>query len=264
MKYQKAVITGASSGIGETFARELASQKTDLILVARREDLLQKLALELKASFNVKIEILALDLSESGSAQKLFDFATRDDQKIDLLVNNAGIGPYRMFVKTELADHKNVIQLNLVTLTEATYLFAKHMLSHGKQSSILNVSSVASYQPIPRFAVYCASKSYVRYFSEILRYELKNTNVNVSCLCPGGTKTEFLDKNNQSLKSKLNVLMPTRNVVLVALNGLERKRAVIIPGIMNKMIVVGLSLLPNSMNLRMSQLAMDIVVQETK
>jgi short-subunit dehydrogenase len=259
---KRAVITGASSGIGEAFANLLASQGVNLIIAARRGEHLNLLASKLTEKFKVSVEVLSLDLTEELAAEKLFQFATQDGKIVNILINNAGVGPYRQFVKTSLDDHKKTLQLNINSLTGLTHLFATHMLGHGKQSHILNVASVASYQPIPKFAAYCASKSYVRIFSEILHYELKDSNVSVSCLCPGGTKTEFLDNNNQKSKSGDAFLMDAEKVAFIGLKGTFAKKSVIIPGLFNKLSCLFPIFLPNSMNLKIAEKALKMAVEE--
>lgn len=261
-KVKRAVITGASSGIGEAFANLLASQGVNLIIAARRSEHLNQLAAKLRTKFKITVETLPLDLCDEGAAEKLFNFATQNGGTVDLLINNAGAGPYRPFVKTPLDDHKKTIQLNMSSLTQLSHLFANHMLEHGKRSYILNVASVAAYQPVSRFAVYCASKSYVRIFSGILNYEMKGTNVSVSCLCPGGTKTEFLEKNNQHSKSGDRFLMDAEKVASVGINGMMRNKTVIIPGLFNKIACYFPMLLPDTLNLILTERAMNFAVKE--
>lgn len=261
-KLSRAVITGASSGIGKAFAYQLATQGVNLVIAARRSEHLNQLATKLTEKFNVKVEVLALDLTEESAPEKLFNFATQNGGEVDLLINNAGAGPYRNFLETNLADHKNVIQLNLTSLTSLCHLFANHMIQHKKQSYILNVASVASYQPISKFAVYCGTKTYVRLFSEILKFEIENTNVSISCLCPGGTKTEFLEKNNQKSKSGDTFLMSAEKVARIGLEGTLARKAVIIPGFFNKLSCLFPRFLPNKMNLMLSKNAMALAVQE--
>lgn len=255
-------MTGASSGIGEEFATLLATQGVNLIIAARRIDQLNALAAKLTAKYNISVEVFPVDLTEEHASKNLFEFATREGKEVDLLINNAGAGPYRHFLKSPLVDHEKIITLNMTSLTSLCHYFGKHMLSHGRPSYILNVASVAAYQPVSRFAVYCSSKTYVRIFSQILRYELKDSNVSVSCLCPGGTKTEFLDKNNQKSKSGDRFLMGASKVARLGLEGTFKKKSVIIPGLINKLSCLFPMVLPNSLNLRISETAMAMAVEE--
>lgn len=262
-KINRAVITGASSGIGEAFAYNLASQGVNLVIAARRTEQLNALAKKLTEKFHVSVEVCTLDLNDPEAPEKLLQFATRDGHHVDMLINNAGAGPYRKFLSTPLEDHQKIIQLNLVSLTALCHKFARHMVDKKTPSYILNVASVASYQSVPRFAVYCATKSYVRIFSEIFSYEMKDSNVSVSCLCPGGTKTEFLDTNNQKAsKSGDKFLMSPEKVAAIGLHGTFAKKPVIIPGLFNKLSCLAPRFFPSRFNIMMSGKAMDMAVSE--
>lgn len=262
-KINRAVITGASSGIGEAFAYNLASQGVNLVIAARRTEQLNRLAEKLTEKFRVSVEVCTLDLNDPEAPEKLLQFAKKDGKKVDLLINNAGAGPYRNFLSTSLEEHQKIIQLNLVSLTGLCYKFAKHMVENKTPAYILNVASVASYQAIPKFAVYCGTKSYVRIFSEIFNYEMKDTNVSISCLCPGGTKTEFLDVNNQKTsKSGDRFLMDPAKVATIGLNGTFNKKPVIVPGLFNKLSSFAPRFFPNRINIMMSERAMELAVNE--
>lgn len=258
---QRAVITGASSGIGKDLAQLLASRKTNLFLVARRKPELETLAESLRSRYGITVEILSLNLSLPDASEILFAEATKSGP-VDFLINNAGIGPWKKFVDADLESHKKIMQLNMVTLTTSTHLFTKHMLAHGKPSIILNVASVAAFQPAPRFTIYAPSKTYVKIFSEILNEELRGTNVHVSCLCPGGTATEFLVNNNQTLKG-INPLMPSMRVAQIGLQGALRGKAVIIPGLMNKIFSIFPRFIPSGWNVKLAGWGMNLAVKET-
>lgn len=260
MKPTRAVITGASSGIGEEFARQLATQRVNLVIAARRTERLQSLAKELQEKHGISVETITLDLENPSAPEELFKFATQNGD-VNLLINNAGRGPYRHFLKTPANEHQKVMQLNMVSLTTLCHLFAGHMIEKGDRAAILNVASVASYTPVPRYAVYCASKSYVRVFSEILNYELKDTCVSVSCLCPGGTKTEFLEKNNQKSNGD-QYLMSVDKVVKAGLQGTAERRAVIIPGMINKVSSLLPTFFPNTVNMLVGEKVMRMAVEE--
>lgn len=258
-----AVITGASSGIGEAFARELASKKVNLVLVARRKERLEKLASELSKAYGISVDTYALDLSAAGSAEKLFTRATSNGRSIDLLINNAGVGAYRYFLRQELSQHLATIQLNLVTLTELTHRFSEHMLKLGRPAYIANIASIAAYQGVPRFAVYAATKSYVRILSTVLNRELKGTNLSVTCICPGGTATEFLEANGQSLKNgKTGMMMTAEEVVRTSLKGIFSRKAVVVPGLLNKIACLAPRLLPLDFAMSIAEIAMSSAVQE--
>jgi uncharacterized protein len=240
---KRAVITGASGGIGAEFAKLLAAKKVDLFLVARRTEQLNLLAVALQEKYGINVE------TKNGD--------------VDCLINNAGIGPWKKFVEAPLEDHKKIMQLNMVTLTTSTHLFVKHMLSHKKESLVINVASVAAFQPAPRFTIYAPSKTYVKIFSEILNEELKGTNVRISCLCPGGTATDFLVNNNQTLKG-FNPLMSSESVARAGLEGALRGKVIVIPGLVNKLFAFFPRLIPSGWMVKISGWGMNLAVKETK
>lgn len=261
MKLNRVVVTGASSGIGKEMALELAARGTNLVLTARRTELLEDLARELRAR-GLKVDVLGLDLSRASAPQELYDFCLRSGEVVDGLINNAGLGPYRAFLKSSLPEHHQVMQLNMLRLTELSHLFGQHMLAHGRRSVILNVASVAAYQAVPKFAVYSASKFYVRIFSELLGHELRGTNISVTCLCPGGTATEFLEKNNQKLKGSFSPLMSARAVARAGIDGALRGKAVIVPGVFNKLSCWLPRFLPSSWSIGLADWGMRLAVTE--
>lgn len=262
-KGYRVLITGASSGIGESIARVLAGEGVHLVLVARRKDRLEALAKEFKSKHGVETECIAADLSQPEMAKKVFETATSSGKTIQILINNAGIGPYGDFLKADLESHLNTLKLNTQSLTELCYLFSTHMLEQKTPCYILNVSSVASFQGSTKFAVYAATKSYVRIFSEILGAELSESNVSVSCLCPGGTYTEFLDKNGQNLKERGRTFMMTsERVAQAAVLGMFAKERVIVPGVFNKVACFLPRFLPRHLALRIASRTMQSAVSE--
>ncbi|MBI3557994.1 MAG: SDR family NAD(P)-dependent oxidoreductase [Deltaproteobacteria bacterium] len=258
LKGHRAVITGASSGLGEEYSRQLAARGVDLVIAARRVDRLQKLAAELIAKYAVKIEVLQLDLVGPGAAVQLFQAATAQSRKVTMLINNAGIGPFARFLDEKPEKHLNTMQLNTVALTELCHHFATHMVGHGSRSYITNVGSIASFQGVPNFAVYSATKFYVRVLSEILARELKRTKVSVTCLCPGGTHTEFSDANGQVLKEAATSMMMSASVVVaLGIRGMLAGRTIVVPGFLNKLACFFPRLVPNGLALTLAQVAMD-------
>lgn len=189
--YQCALITGASSGLGVQFARQLAPVCRVMILVARRVDLLDELATELAmASPEVRIYCFKADLTKSEDVDLLFSSIESLLLVPDLLINNAGMGDYGEFASSNWAKVNEMMQLNMVALTRLAHQCLPGMIANGA-GDILNVSSLASCLPIPDFAVYAASKAYVTSFSEALRIELRDHGVNVLALCPGPVHTGF-------------------------------------------------------------------------
>jgi len=185
-----ALVTGASSGIGMAFARHLARMGADLVITARRQAELDKLAGELREQHKVKVTVLALDLSSPSAPAELHARTEGAGMAIDLLINNAGFGTHRQFLDSAWDLLAQQVQLNIVSLTELCHRFGTAMLARGR-GHILNISSVGAYLPVPGYSTYAAGKAYVRNFSEALAAELGPRGVRVCSLCPGGTATEF-------------------------------------------------------------------------
>lgn len=184
-----ALITGASAGIGEQIANEFASHGHDLVLVARRKAALQQIAERLRAQHGVTVTVKAADLSEPGAAQALQKSLAK--RQIDVLVNNAGVLNSGRFKHMDEADIDNMMTLNIVALTQLCRTFIPPMVEHG-HGKVLNLASIAAFQPIPNLAVYAATKAYVLSLSEALSVELANKGVTVTAVCPGYTNTDML------------------------------------------------------------------------
>ena len=185
-----ALITGASSGIGLEFARKFASEKNNLVLVARNEAKLNELADELKSAYGVTVKVIAADLSKLDEVQKVFDICKKEKIEIEYLVNNAGFGDFKNFADSEWSRIEGMIDVNIMALTKLCHLFIPEMVKR-RSGKILNVASTASFQPGPGMAIYFATKSFVLFLSEALYSELEGTGVNVTCLCPGPTESGF-------------------------------------------------------------------------
>lgn len=185
-----ALITGASSGIGKELARIHAKETGDLILVARRKDKLEALAQELKAQYGRAVVCIALDLSSATAPKTLYDTIKEKGLAVEFLMNNAGFGLLGAFHELPWERQAQMLQLNMVSLTELSYLFLQDMVARN-QGRILNTSSTASYVPGPLQAVYYATKAYVTFFSNALWEELRETNITVTNLMPGATESEF-------------------------------------------------------------------------
>lgn len=253
LKDHLAVVTGASSGIGAAMARQLAAWGCDVLLVARRKDRLEQLCAEIQESYKVKAESMALDLSLPGSALALFEETSSRKRPVDILINNAGFGVYEEFTRIPWERHASLLQLNVLTLVELTHLFVKQMLEGGRPGYVLNVSSIGAYQPVPYFAVYAASKSFVRDFTEALAFELRKTPVTVCSLCPGGTVTEFSDVAGQSLGTLARATsMSAERCARIGLKALLRGRRNIVSGVSNKITCWTTRLLPRRLVTRAS------------
>jgi uncharacterized protein len=226
-----ALITGASAGLGVEFARQLSAQGHKLVLVARRKDRLDALAAELGNARAVE-----MDLSQTGAAALLMANIARHGESVDLLINNAGFGLTGRFADLEGLRQREMIDLNCGALAELAHAVLPGMIT-AKAGGILNVASTAAFQPGPGMAVYFATKAFVLSFSEALHDEVKGRGIRVSCLCPGPTQTEFRQVSGFDPKGPIGKLSAdAASVVRTGLSGLERNKAVVVPGLVNKAI----------------------------
>lgn len=231
LKGKWALVTGASSGLGVEFARELAVLGCNLILTARREDRLEQLRKELIARSGVSVRTIPLDLFNPGAPQTLFDQTQRAGIDIDVLVNNAGFGLYGKFFEVDWQREAELLQINMVALTHLTRLIVPHMVRR-KFGFILNVASNGAYQATPLFAIYAASKSFVLHFSEALSYELRGTGVKCTALSPATVLTEFhrvAGKSADNLYARLTQ-MPAATVAHTGIKAMLRGKPSVVPG----------------------------------
>lgn len=239
-----ALVTGASSGIGAEFARQLAAKKTDLILVARSEDKLKKIATELQQHYQINAEVIAQDLTAPAAGKTLFDLVKQKGLTVDLLVNNAGFGDYGEFSDSDLSKQLAMIQLNVTALTELTGLFLPIMKSRGR-GSIINIASMGAFQPLPYMSVYAATKAFVLSFTEALWAENKNSGVRILAVCPGATESNFFERADfpDSFKENQNKsisMSSPQDVVKEALKALKKQNSTIVTGGIGNKIVVNL------------------------
>ncbi len=226
---QTALITGASGGLGATFAQELAARGANTILVARSADKLQALASELTAKYQQRNDVIALDLAPSGAASILATKVADLGLQVDLLINNAGFATYGNFETINLQRDRDQILLNIATLVDLCHIFIPQMLER-KSGSIINLSSVVGFQPVPYMTVYAASKAFVLSFSEGLWAEYGDRGIRVLALCPGATATSFHEAAGQPVPDRIST---PEEVVKAGLKALERQQSYVIPGWMN-------------------------------
>jgi short-subunit dehydrogenase len=225
-----ALVTGASAGLGVEFARQLSKRGHALVLAARRKERLEELAAELGNA-----RAVAIDLSESNAAARLMTDLEANGEQVELLVNNAGFGLIGGFARLDAVRLRQMIDLNVGTLTDLCRAVAPGMIAR-KSGGIINVASTAAFQPGPKMAVYFATKAYVLSLTEALHEELKRHEVHVTCLCPGPTRTEFGDVAGFGGNAMFDkVAMESPAVVAAGLEGLDRNRAVVVPGLLNKL-----------------------------
>jgi short-subunit dehydrogenase len=233
-----ALITGASGGIGEALARELAATKHDLVLVARSEGRLRTLADELTAQHGLTVVVLPADLAVPAAGAALAaELGERlDGRTVDVLVNNAGFGDYGLFHESDPAKAAQMVQLNVSTLTDLTRALLPAMVAKGA-GRVMNVASTAAFMPGPLMAVYYATKAYVLSFSEAIAQELKGTGVTVTALCPGPVASGFQSgaAMNDSKLVKGKHLMTAAKCAHLAVAGMLKGKPVVITGTMNKL-----------------------------
>jgi len=253
-----ALVTGASSGLGADFARRLGERGVNTVLVARREEPMQELSAELAERYRVQAVVVPMDLAEADAPRKLFDQLTADGVEIEILINNAGFGIYGDFVDITWEREREMLQLNIVTLTELTKRFLKPMVERGS-GHVLQVASVAAYQPSPTYAAYSATKAYVLSFGEAVAHELRGTGVTMTVLSPGAVATEFLKVAGQRPQFAQRISMiPSRAVTEAGVRAMLRGRASVVPGVVNILAVLATRLLPR----RLLAMLADLTIRE--
>jgi short-subunit dehydrogenase len=246
----RALITGASAGIGEGFARHLARRGHDLSLVARRKERLDTLASELSSSHGVSVDTLAADLSTEEGTRAIEE--TLASHEVDLLVNNAGFGTYGDFAELPLERELEEVDLNVRALFRLTHAGLRSMIPR-KRGGIINVASMAAFQPIPHNATYSATKAFVLHFSEAVHEEAKEHGVTVTCLCPGPVRTEFQQVAGLDTSTVPSMAWETvDSVVESALAALKAGNAIAIPGPINMMLAGTTKLAPRFVVRRMA------------
>ncbi len=238
-----ALVTGASSGLGEEFARQLAARGANLILVARRADRLESLAAELRAAAGVTVTVIAADLSLPGSGSALATRVSELGLSVDTLVNNAGFGTHARFEHEDPAVIQEQIALNVAALVGITRAFYPRMLQQGR-GALITVASNVAYQPVPLMAVYGATKAFVLSFTEALWYEAKGSGLTVFAISPGGTRTEFFDSIGEV--SRLSSMQSAAEVVAFTLKTIDRRNPPPsrVSGVMNRINATASGLAP--------------------
>ncbi len=242
-----ALITGASGGIGLCLARELAKRKIDLLLIARSGDKLMTICNELKKEFNIKAEYLSVDLSEMNATELVMKWLQEKSYSVNILINNAGYGIWGTVESTSSDQLNNMMQLNMNVVVNLSRSLIPELKKHTK-SYILNVASTAAYQAVPTLATYAASKAFVVLFTRGMRMELKETSVSVTCLSPGATSTNFIDRAGMdSMKEKAEKFsMKPEDVAKIAIDGMFKGKSEILPGFVNWISVQLTYLMPKS------------------
>lgn len=241
-----ALITGASGGIGEAFARRLAAEKHNLVLVARSLGKLQVLSAELGGLHGIKATPVELDLTESDADEKLFLITEELGLEIDWLINNAGFGSMGDFARLDPVRELDMIDLNVRCLVGLTHRYLAGMRER-RRGTIINVSSAAGFQPIPFMATYAATKAFVTSFSEALAEENRPFGIRVLALCPGSTATNFHATAKMDTSLAFKGMETAGDVVETAMRAVARGRAKAVSGWTNWLVATGVNLVPNSL-----------------
>ena len=243
---QTALITGASSGIGLDLAKLMAPD-FDLIITARNQKELEKIARQLEAAHGNHVHVIPADLTAPDAPRQILSEIERRGLAVSILVNNAGFGSYGAFAESDTPNTLDMIQVNMTALTSLTRLMLPDMLQR-KAGKILNVASTAGFQPGPLMAVYCATKAYVIMFSEAIANELNGSGVTVTCVCPGATATNFAARAHME-ESRLFRMgaMKSQAVAKAAYKGMMAGKTLVIPGLLNKAIAMSVRFSPRKM-----------------
>ncbi|MBW3642749.1 MAG: SDR family oxidoreductase [Actinobacteria bacterium] len=243
MQLTRAMVTGASSGIGEVYARRLAGRGADVVLVARRGDRLQALAEDLERG-GVRAEVLVADLTDEAGLAQVVARLVAPEAPVDLLVNNAGFGTTGAFAQLPVERELAMIELNVSALVRLTHAALGAMENGG--GAIVNVSSLAAFQPLARSATYAATKAFVLSFTQSLADEVRGSGIHLQVLCPGLTRSEFHTVNDFDVSRLPDLVWQSaEQVVDVSLAALDRPRVVVVPGLVNRLAASASALAPN-------------------
>ena len=255
----RALVTGASSGIGADIARALARRDCALVLCARREDRLAALADELRGAHGITVDVIAADLTAPGAVPAVWQRAL-ERAPVDILINNAGFGHFRRFGEVPVARELEMLQLNINAVVELAHAFvaAHPRRDRNRPAYLMNVSSIAAWQATPNFATYAASKAFVRNFSEALHYEHRDGGIVVSCLCPGGTITDFhaiAGAGDYGWLANASML-PAAAVAERGVRAMLRGKKTVVTGVLNKLACFFTGLSPRGLASRASMVIM--------
>ncbi len=245
---KQAIVTGASKGLGKALAEQLAAKGYDLLLIARSEKVLAELADHLSEKYNVQAYSLALDLSDARSSKVVHDWCMNEQFNPSVLINNAGYACWGFFDAMSIDQQQQMLQVNTGSLVSLTHSLLP-ILRKQPAAYIMNIASTAAYQAVPTMALYAASKAFVKSFSRGLRYELRKTNVSVTCLSPGPMATNFIQQAGMEAMQETakKFEMPADEVAKTGLKALFNRKSESIPGLVNYLTVKFSNILPDSL-----------------
>lgn len=255
-----AFITGATSGIGHGFAHELARDGFNLVIIARNEIRLKEVKGELEARYSIKVKIIPRDLTDPDAPEEIFEILKQEGIVLSVLVNNAGFNVHGKFEETDFDEELKMIRLHIVALTQLTKLFLRQR-SRQVGNMILNVSSIAGLVPGPLVSVHFATRAYILNFSLALTNELQGSDVHVTCLCPGPTKSSFFDRASMGdvrlASGKPIKLMEAQVVAAIGYNALKNRKMIVVPGYQNKFLAFMTRVAPRSIAIKITRWLME-------
>lgn len=245
------LITGASKGIGYELAKLFAADGYDLVLIARSKELLYEIKENFETEYKSEVLVIVKDLSLPDSALEIYNETQKREIEIDILINNAGIGEFGHFADLEFEKVRQIVQLNMIAVTELTSLYLKEMTKR-RSGKIMNVSSLAAFQPGPWMSLYYASKAYIQSLSEAIAVELEGTGVTMTVLCPGPTKSDFQKQvgSEDSALVRLNLMSSSEEVAKHAYKDLDNGKMISIPGVLNNGIAFLAKIFPSKAGAR--------------
>ncbi len=240
-----ALVTGASSGIGWHFAESLARRGYPVIAVSNQSDRLDDLRKILGKDYSVSVITLSIDLARESAAEEVFDYCNKNNLEVEVLINNAGIFFFGEIVSIDHSKLRSMIALHNITPVMLCRLFGRQMVDR-QRGFILNISSISAVMPYPGISLYGPTKSFLRHFTRALRTEMRDHGVNVTCLLPGAVDTELYDATNYNapLLKKLRIIKQPAKIANAGLNALFKNKAECVPGVLNKIILVFVPLVP--------------------
>ena len=255
-----ALITGATSGIGNGFAHVLAREGINLVIIARNEVRLEEVKSELEARYSIKVKIIPRDLTDPDAPEEIFENLKQEGIVLSVLVNNAGFNVHGKFEETDFVEELKMIRLHIVALTHLTKLFLRQR-SRQCENMILNVSSIAGLVPGPLVSVHFATRAYILNFSLALTNELQGSDVHVTCLCPGPTKSSFFDRAHMGdvrlASGKPIKLMNAQAVAAIGYDGLKKRKMIVVPGYRNKILAFMARVVPRSLAIKITRWLME-------
>jgi hypothetical protein len=263
-----ALITGGSSGIGYAIAKELAGRGYNLVLASNQKEKLNEVCEELANQYQIKTRPFFKDLAEPGAAQKLYDWCQKEQIEVDILVNNAGIFVFGEVVETNTEKAQQMLTLYTTTPALLCILFGKDM-KQRRHGNIINISSLAAFMPYPGISLYSSTKNFLKSFSRSLRTEMIDYNVNITCICPGAVSTRLFEPSDADHKKAINwgVMMPSEKLARLAVDSMFRKKALLVPGFINRIFLIIIYLVPQSIILlirRYSRFLPPVSIKNTK